>query len=166
MNVVGVNMPALVGTNFIRTDGAGNVVTGSGSVLIPEYLPGIKSAMVGEQPSLVGRWSSPNVVVRKGDFDLDGSVNIADVQSMMTSLSDLSGYESLHGLTDAYTIAMGDFNGDSKLTNADLQGLLIYLANTGGTGGLSVVPEPSAAILLALGAWPVWRLARRRVRRM
>jgi hypothetical protein len=170
INVGGVNMPALVGTNFFQTTDNSNVVNGSGSVLIPYYVSmsgatgtaSIKSAMAdsGEQPTLVGLWQSPSVTVRKGDFDLDGSVNVADVQAMITAMTDLSGYEALHGLTSAYTLAMGDFNNDGKLTNTDIQGLIVYIAN-GGTGSLSVVPEPSAALLLALGAWPVWRLARR-----
>jgi hypothetical protein len=163
LNVGGVNMPALVGTNFIRTDGSPGVVTGSGSVLIPEYLPGIQSMMAesGEQPSLVGRWSSPNVVAQKGDFNLDGVVNSADVQAMLDAMRDIGGYESLHGLSDAYTIAMGDFSGNGKLDNRDVQGLISYIAG-GGTGSLSVVPEPATVVLLALGAWPVWRMARRR----
>jgi hypothetical protein len=171
MNVGGVNMPALVGTNFIRTDGNLGVISGSGSVLIPQYLndsadgPGIKSEMVGEQPTLVGRWAAPNVVARKGDFSLDGSVNIADLQSMIDAMHDLSSYEDLHGLTDAYTLAMGDFNNDGKLTNADIQGLIVYIAN-GGSGSLTVVPEPAAAVLLVLGAWPAWRLAKGRIRRI
>jgi hypothetical protein len=178
VNVNGTNMPALVGTNFFQTLNGSNVVDGSGSVLIPYYSSGgtgnqsIKSAMAGsgEQPTLAGMWQgSPQnaLTVRKGDFNLDGSVNVADVQAMIASLNDLSGYESLHGLTDAYTVQMGDFNGDGKLTSADVQGLINYIANGGtGSGGLSVVPEPSAAILFVIGAWPIWRLAKRRARRI
>jgi hypothetical protein len=171
INVNGTNMPALIGVNWFQTaDGQGQP-NGSGSTFIPQYISGgsglqsLTSAMAGsgEQPTLVGLWKGfpQNVLtVRKGDFDLNGTVNISDMQAMLSSLNDLSGFESLHGLSDAYTVAMGDFNNDGKVTNADVQGLLIYIAN-GGQGSLAVVPEPSAAVLLVLGAWPVWRLARR-----
>ncbi len=48
-------------------------------------------------------------------------------------------------------VTMGDFNGDGLFNNADLQGMISALANGGGAGGLSVVPEPTSAVLLVLG---------------
>jgi hypothetical protein len=45
---------------------------------------------------------------------------------------------------------LGDLNGDGQVTNADLQGLITLLANGGGSGSLTAVPEPTSSVLMAL----------------
>jgi hypothetical protein len=57
----------------------------------------------------------------------------------------------MEGLNDAGLLAVGDVDVSGVVDNRDLQALLISLANSGGVGGISPVPEP-AAWALALGA--------------
>jgi hypothetical protein len=84
-----------------------------------------------------------------GDFDRDGLVTVSDLSAMMAALDDLAAYQSDKNLTSDQLLAIGDLNEDGKLTNADVQGLLILLADGGGTGSVSLVPEPSAVLLSA-----------------
>ena len=82
------------------------------------------------------------VTLQKGDFNLDGNVNAADIQPMLKAMTDLNAFKSTSGLTDAQLISIGDVNGDGVLTNSDLQSLLNQLHN--GSGSVSAVPEPRA----------------------
>jgi hypothetical protein len=82
-----------------------------------------------------------------GDVNRDGHVNVADISSLMTALSDLKAYEG--SLTDAQFAEIADLNKDGLVTNVDLQGLIDYLAN-GGTGTLAAVPEPTGLLLAAI----------------
>jgi beta-galactosidase len=67
-----------------------------------------------------------------GDWDVSGQLDVADVGAMMGALSDLSGYQSLHGLASAQLNLLGDGDHDNHVTNADLQSLLVSIANGGG----------------------------------
>jgi hypothetical protein len=101
-----------------------------------------------------------------GDFNRDGHRNVADLQSMMGALADLSGYQTYWGLTGEQVTTLGDFNGDESVTNGDLQGLINNLANGGRTGSSTPVPEPSTWIV-AISGWlgillPLWRRELRR----
>ena len=78
-----------------------------------------------------------------GDFDRNRAVNSQDLSAMLNALTNLPGYESTGGLSNADLLAIGDLNGDGKVTNADLQGLISLLNGGGGTGA-QAVPEPNA----------------------
>ena len=165
----GNTMPSVVGINYYEITNNNNVGIGSGSTFVPGYIAKgqptqfsmatLESAMYGsgEQPSLV--FSDPTKSL--GDFNLDGTVTAADVQAMLTALADPNAFESLHGISASYFATMADVNKDGVVNNADVQALISMVANSGAGGSLSVVPEPAAGILLLLGAWPIWRLARR-----
>ena len=96
-----------------------------------------------------------------GDFNRDGVVNAADIQAMMSALTDLNDYKAARGLSDADLLAIGDINGDGKFTNADVETLIALVANSSGTGGssLTAVPEPATLSLAVLGGAGllVWR---------
>src|SRR5262249_35890633 len=78
-----------------------------------------------------------------GDFDRDGHVNVADISAAEGALSDLSGYQALHGnMTSAQLVSIGDLDGDGLVDNSDLQGLMVVLANGGGSGAGSVSAVP------------------------
>jgi hypothetical protein len=90
-------------------------------------------------------------VVIRGDYDRDNQLTAGDISAALGALSNLNSYEAMKGLNDAGLSAVGDVDVSGAVDNRDLQSLLISLANAGGGGGLSVVPEP-AAWVLALGA--------------
>jgi hypothetical protein len=88
-----------------------------------------------------------------GDFDRDHQVTASDIQVMMDALTDLHTYQTMKGLTDPQLNTVADVNNDGSIDNLDAQALLVQLANaSGGGGGLTAVPEPSAAVLFTLGA--------------
>ena len=91
----------------------------------------------------------------RGDFNLDGSVTVADIQAMLTALTDLRRYQWTKGISNADLLAIGDLNGDHRMTNADIQPLLALIASQPGSGSVEVVPEPEsvAMMLLAWGRW-------------
>jgi hypothetical protein len=93
-----------------------------------------------------------DVPTQKGDLDLGGSTSVSDIAALMTALSDLQTYQAAHNLTDDQTLALGDFDSDHKVTNLDLQDLIDLLANAGGGGILSSVPEPAGWWLAGIGA--------------
>jgi len=97
-----------------------------------------------------------------GDFNRDGHRNLADIQSMMSALADLSGYQTYWGLTGERLTTLGDFNSDEIVTDGDLQGLINNLANAGGTGSSTPVPEPSTWIVSMSGWLGILLLIRRR----
>jgi hypothetical protein len=93
-----------------------------------------------------------DVPTRKGDLNLDGATSITDVSALMAALSDLQKYQAAHNLTDDETLALGNLDEDHKVTNLDLQALVNILANAGGGGTLTPVPEPAPGCLAVIGA--------------
>jgi hypothetical protein len=85
-----------------------------------------------------------------GDVNRDGRVDAADIAAMENALADLSAYQSAKGLSIAQLLAIGDLDGDGQVTNADVQGLINLLANGGGSGSLTAVPEPATWLLAAI----------------
>jgi len=90
-------------------------------------------------------------VVIRGDYDRDNQLTVGDISAALSALSNLNSYQTMKGLNDAGLLAVGDVDVSGAVDNRDVQALLISLANSGGGGGTSVVPEPTAWEL-ALGA--------------
>jgi autotransporter-associated beta strand protein len=86
-----------------------------------------------------------------GDLNRDGRFDVADILAMEQALIDLPAYQASNGLSAAQLLLVGDMDGDGEVTNADLQGLLNLLANGGGSGSLTAVPEPASWALLVFG---------------
>jgi hypothetical protein len=87
-----------------------------------------------------------------GDFTQDGLLNSADLQKMLSALTDLSKFEIDSALSDFSLLAFGDLNHDGQITNADIQPLLDLLS---GAGSLAAVPEPATMLLFTIGALPI-----------
>ncbi len=145
--------PALVGIHWFASDGNPSF---SGDTFVPGYISAIQAAMTGETLSTV----SPIL----GDFNLNGAVTQDDLTAMLGALTDISSYQTLHGLSNGYLKDIGDFNHDNVVNNADVQGLLDLLAANGAGSGLSLVPEPASVVLLAIGGLAVLWAARRKSR--
>ena len=84
-----------------------------------------------------------------GDANQDGRVDINDLTIVLTN----------YGKGGFWTD--GDFNGDGKV---DVNDLTIVLSNFGKTAGagLADVPEPSSVMLLAIGAFALLLVRRKR----
>jgi fibronectin-binding autotransporter adhesin len=100
----------------------------------------------------------PNAV---GDVNQDGVRDVADVSAAMTGLSNIQAYQAvLAGAHPGFTLSdtkfVLDVNVDGSPNNLDIQAEMVGLANGGsfspGGGSLTAVPEPSAFILLVIGA--------------
>jgi hypothetical protein len=72
-----------------------------------------------------------------GDFNLSGQLTPDDIPAILTALTNLSGFQSQYGLSNAEMLAIGDLNGDQKISNLDIQALLDRLAQ----GGRSASPS-------------------------
>ncbi len=90
-----------------------------------------------------------------GDFNRDGQVTAADIPAMMQALTNLKTYQATYSLTNAQLMEIGDLDGTGQVTNADLQALIDLLANGGGNGSLTVVPEPASIVLLGIGVMAI-----------
>ncbi len=85
-----------------------------------------------------------------GDFNLDGSVNGADLSEMLNALTDIKRYQLKYGLSDAQLLAIADVNQDyvpasaaGGFNNRDIQAFLDLLLARGG-GSMHAVPEPAS----------------------
>jgi hypothetical protein len=90
-------------------------------------------------------------VVIRGDYDRNDQLTAGDISVALSALSGLDAYKEMKGLSTDGLIKVGDVDVSGAVDNRDLQSLLISLANSGGGGGLNVVPEP-ATWMLAFGA--------------
>jgi hypothetical protein len=114
----GGGTPALTGLHWYNND---PVDTMSGDSFLPTYVNDIQTGMnqLGNTRGETVKTVSPVL----GDFNLDGVRNTADITAMTAALGNLSGWESAHGMSDAYLNFIGDLNGDGKVNAADLQAL-------------------------------------------
>jgi hypothetical protein len=74
----------------------------------------------------------PNV--GRGDLNLDGATDGADVSGLLRALTNLSGYQTTKGLTDVDLRFVADLNSDGVINNRDIQALLGLLASGPGSG--------------------------------
>jgi hypothetical protein len=100
----------------------------------------------------------------KGDVNVAGKVTLADVQSLISALADLSDWKFANGISDNDLLSIADLNGDHAISNANLQSLLDYVK--AGGGSMAAVPEPAGFPLLAVGIAAVFSFWNRpRIRR-
>ena len=118
-------------------------------------------------PTLDGRlvWDSSQLYITgalsvaatylAGDFNRDGHVDAADILIAEQALTNTSGYQNTHGLTDPTLFGLvADVNGDGSFNNVDLQ----FLLNALKSGGVSAdpIPEPSTLVLAILAFGTLW----------
>jgi hypothetical protein len=90
------------------------------------------------------------------DLNRDDQVTVADVQAMMTAMSDLNDFQLTNNLTAPELLSIGDLGNSGPITNADIQGLIGLLSNkaSGGSGGaLTPVSEPTSFALFRAGVF-------------
>ena len=136
------------------TTGVINEFHYQGSVTPTSNLYGFGQDTNGELYALFSNGNILAIVPSPGDFNRDGHVNAADILIAEQALTNTSGYQSAHGLTDpTQFLKVADVNSDGKFTNGDLQALLNLLKSGGGS--TDPVPEPSTFMLalLAFGMW-------------
>jgi hypothetical protein len=104
-----------------------------------------------EQGTATYRWAKAAAVrLLDGDMDADGDVDFDDIDDFVLGLNSPPDYEGAVGLAPA---VQGDADHDGDLDFDDI-GNFVGILGGGRQAGLAVghiVPEPSAAVLLALG---------------
>ena len=131
--------PAVVGLHWFNNPTAPMY---SGDTFLQHYISAIQGAMVGESLTTI----SPVL----GDLNFDGKLTTADIQAMISALTNLPTFESQHGLSNGYLLDIADLNGDGVVNNADISSLLTHLsalAKGTGSAGPQAVPEPPAVAL-------------------
>ena len=114
----------------------------------------------GEPPPIPGDLTNMPAMIMKhdllGDANTDGRVDINDLTRVLTNYNQTG-----------MAWSNGDFNADGKVDINDLTIVLTHYNQSVGSaacGGLSVVPEPSALVLLATALLGLLAQARRRWR--
>jgi hypothetical protein len=75
-----------------------------------------------------------NIVIHlKGDINLDGHVNAADIGALMQSLADTNTYQTTNNFSPTELVVVADVSGDGTVNNFDLQYLLSQLIGGGGS---------------------------------
>lgn len=115
------------------------------------------------------------VTPRIGDINQSGTVTVADVQALMTALSNISAYQQTYfsGASEpaADVSFILDVNRDGVINGKDIQAEIVLVANGGGPGGasgsgtLTAVPEPSGIVLIGLGGLIFWGRRFRKVQK-
>jgi hypothetical protein len=77
------------------------------------------------------------LALQAGDLNFDGSVDIADLQPLMTVLRDLGGFAAEKNLTDDQLRAVADMNKDGRVDNADVIGLVTVIATKNASSDIS-----------------------------
>ncbi|HEY2759534.1 MAG TPA: dockerin type I domain-containing protein, partial [Pirellulales bacterium] len=86
--------------------------------------------------------------------NLDGKVTAADVQSLLTALTNVPAYEAANNnaVSASDFLQIADINGDGVVDNRDVQSLISLVATQpSGGGAVSAVPEPASFLLFAFG---------------
>jgi rhamnogalacturonan endolyase len=110
---------------------ARGVVDGAGLYTAPGS---VGSDLVTATSGTVNGNTTINVTYLKGDFNLDGVLNAADITAMFQAFADLSAYQVSRNLSANDLLTIGDLNGDGAITNLDLQPMLDAVAASSGSG--------------------------------
>jgi autotransporter-associated beta strand protein len=170
--------------------GASNGLWGASTLAIDNWTPGIDHLFFGSNntgldPSQVSDITFANFGAAQitatgeiipvaavptfvlSDVDGDGHFNVADISAEMAALTNISAFQSNYGpshlvLNNDELYAVLDQNHEGMINNLDVQAAITALANTGGVGTLTAVPEPTSFVLLAVGGVLVYAGARTR----
>jgi hypothetical protein len=95
-------------------------------------------------------WQTIPYPLLVGDLDQNDLRTVADVQALMTALTNLNAYKMSNGFSNSDLLIVASLNADNAVTNTDAQALLCMLANDV-QPAISPVPEPTAGALAAFG---------------
>ncbi|HEY2759693.1 MAG TPA: dockerin type I domain-containing protein, partial [Pirellulales bacterium] len=77
----------------------------------------------------------------KGDANLDGQLTNADVQAMISALTNVNAYQAINDMSNQEFSAILDVNGDGMINSADESAVIALIG----------VPEPTGLLLGVLG---------------
>jgi hypothetical protein len=141
------------GLDQLLISGDGSSKTGlTGTQLMSQihftgYLTGAKLVTNGSNSEIVPLNSTRLYL---GDASLNQHVDAGDILAMENALTNLNGYQSVHGFDTPDMLDVLDVNQDGTITNADLQALVFDLSHSI-TPTYTSVPEPSSLALGLLG---------------
>ena len=92
----------------------------------------------------------------RGDMNLDGVVDTADVAPFVQALTNPAGYMGRFGVDETAMVALGDINQDGVFDTADVARLVRLLVGSGSAS----VPAPGTLALLGLGTLMLLRRRR------
>src|SRR5262249_1336000 len=83
----------------------------------------------------------------KGDVNINGQLDVADISAMMIALINLASFQSVHGLSNADMITLFDVDSSTSINNLDVQDLICLVANSIVSGGAvsATASDPSDA---------------------
>jgi hypothetical protein len=136
-----------LGMNFL----AGSLSLDMTNFTVANFTPGVFDWLTYDEPSGVLGLQLNSAFHLKGDFNGDGKVTNADIQTMLDALANLSAYKTGHSLTDSDLLTIADMNGDGVVNASDIQPFMNLLAGAPLPTSLQGVPEPASAVLLAMG---------------
>jgi Beta-propeller repeat/Dockerin type I domain len=142
----------------ITIDAKGNIYV-SGSTL-----GSLAGSNQGSYDAWIARLSAPVL----GDLSHDFQLTNADIQALISALTNPTAFKQSLGLTNADYLALGDVNGDGQVNAADISALMSMLAGnpvpsqSDAMGSTTAVPEPGSAMLWMIGisAFLLFRAAR------
>ncbi len=81
----------------------------------------------------------------RGDFNLNGHATEEDIPVMLSALTDLNSFQSMHFLSNSDLLAICDVNQDTFINNRDIQAMLDLIAGGGSGSGASESGSGSVA---------------------
>ena len=126
-----------VGTVLVADIRQGSISSGIGAPVKPTTVDGTLYFPANDGYHGSELWNF--VPLTLGDINRDGQRNVADISALMTALSDMNGYQTANGLSNADLLAIADTDGDGHVSNLDIQGLISLLTSAGAGAGAGAV---------------------------